>query len=249
VFTIGLDRASGRAASVHWATSDGTAASPPDYTSSSGNVAFTAGETTKTVSVPVAGDTAFEADETFTVTLSAAVAATIADGQGVGTIINDDPAPQPSPPPPPPISPPPPASPLPPPPPPPPAPTVRRTPKYALTSPARNAVVTAPLTLKWTKVKGATYYNVQVWRISAFGQAKAVKMGKILSAWPPGTSYRLRKTWKFEKETQTLTPGRYRWYVWPGLGKRSAKRYGNPVGASSFTVKAKAAKKAAAKKR
>ena len=33
-----------------------------------------------------------------------------------------------------------------------------------------------------------------------------------------------------------LTPGRYRWYVWPGLGARSAKRYGSVLGSSSFVI-------------
>jgi hypothetical protein len=31
--------------------------------------------------------------------------------------------------------------------------------------------------------------------------------------------------------------------VWPGIGKRAANKYGPAIGQSSFTVKAKAAKK------
>jgi hypothetical protein len=28
----------------------------------------------------------------------------------------------------------------------------------------------------------------------------------------------------------------YRWYVWPGVGPRSANRYGPVLGGSTFTV-------------
>ena len=61
---------------------------------SSGTVRFNAGVTTQTISVPVLGDTTFEDDETFTVTLSnpssgAELSAT--DNAGTGTIVNDDP--------------------------------------------------------------------------------------------------------------------------------------------------------------
>ena len=78
------------ASSVNYATADGTALAGSDYESRSDTLTFAAGETTKTVNVPVTGDTAVEGDETFTVNLSAASGATITDAQGVGTITNDD---------------------------------------------------------------------------------------------------------------------------------------------------------------
>lgn len=58
----------------------------------SGIVSFADGDAaTKTIIIQVAGDTDFEADETFTVTLSAPTGgASIADGAGTGTIVNDD---------------------------------------------------------------------------------------------------------------------------------------------------------------
>jgi hypothetical protein len=118
-----------------------------------------------------------------------------------------------------------------------------RTPKAGLVAPSKGAVVTTPPTLKWIAVAGATYYNVQLWRVSSSGQAKAAKKGKILTAWPKTTSFKLQKRWKLGGKTYSLTPGRYKWYVWPGLGKRSANKYGPPIGESSFTVKAKKAKK------
>ncbi len=83
----------GSPASVDFATANGTATAPGDYASSSGTLSFAADETTKTITVFVNGDLTFEADETFFVNLSNASGATIADDQGVGTIVNDDAAP------------------------------------------------------------------------------------------------------------------------------------------------------------
>ena len=90
VFTVSLSAASGLPASVSYATTSGTATAGSDYAAASGNLAFAAGETTKTVTVAVMGDAVYEADETLAVNLSGASGATIADAQGVGTIRNDD---------------------------------------------------------------------------------------------------------------------------------------------------------------
>jgi parallel beta-helix repeat protein len=90
VFTISLSAASGRAVSVNYATGDNTATQPSDYTSLTGSHTFTAGQTTKTVTVAVKGDTEIEPNETFFVILSGATNGTITDSQGVGTITNDD---------------------------------------------------------------------------------------------------------------------------------------------------------------
>ena len=89
--------ASEKQVTVSYETEDGTAASPGDYTSTSGALTFEAGATTKTVTVVTANDTVDEADgETFTVKLSNPVNATLAtDGRATatGTINdNDDPA-------------------------------------------------------------------------------------------------------------------------------------------------------------
>ncbi|WP_299617922.1 Calx-beta domain-containing protein [Pelagibius sp.] len=60
----------------------------------SGTVSFAAGETSKTITLDVAGDTDFESDEAFTVTLSNPSAGLeITTASAVGTIQNDDPAP------------------------------------------------------------------------------------------------------------------------------------------------------------
>src|SRR5262249_47723782 len=81
---------SGKAVSVNYATADGSATQPADYTSTSGTLVIPAGQTNGTITVPVVGDTLDEPDQTFRVNLSGAVNATIADNQGVGTITNDD---------------------------------------------------------------------------------------------------------------------------------------------------------------
>jgi hypothetical protein len=89
-FTVTLTPASGRPVSVDYATADGTATAPDDYTAGSGRLSFTPGATAATLTVPVNGDTLGEQDETFFVDLSKPADATISDGQGLGTIDDDD---------------------------------------------------------------------------------------------------------------------------------------------------------------
>ena len=75
---------------VNYATANGTALAGSDYTAASGTLTFAPGQTSKTVTVNVTGDTAVEPNETFVVNLSAPSGATLFDGQGLGTILNDD---------------------------------------------------------------------------------------------------------------------------------------------------------------
>ncbi|HUQ31150.1 MAG TPA: tandem-95 repeat protein, partial [Pyrinomonadaceae bacterium] len=90
-FTVSLSAASGLPVSVNYQTADGTATAPSDYTAiPSTALNFAPGETTKTVTVLVKGDTLAEADENFFVNLSGAVNASIADNQGQGNIVSDD---------------------------------------------------------------------------------------------------------------------------------------------------------------
>jgi len=70
--------------SVAYATADDAAAQPADYLQKSGTANFAVGETSKLITVEVAGDTLDEVNETFELGLSAPVNATIADGTGVG---------------------------------------------------------------------------------------------------------------------------------------------------------------------
>ncbi len=91
VFTVRLSERSDQLVTVYYASADGTARwDDDDYARTSGMLTFAPGETTKTISVVVRGDRKKEASETFFVNLSGAVNAQIADGQGLGTILNDD---------------------------------------------------------------------------------------------------------------------------------------------------------------
>jgi hypothetical protein len=89
-FTVTLSSPAISTVTVSYGTSDGTATAPGDYTAGSGTVTFSAGDTSKTISVAVVGDTVPEPNETFSVDLSLPSGATIADGHGVGTIVDDD---------------------------------------------------------------------------------------------------------------------------------------------------------------
>ncbi|MCI0746263.1 MAG: putative Ig domain-containing protein [Verrucomicrobia subdivision 3 bacterium] len=90
VFTVSLSRSNDQTVAVNYATANGTAVSGSDYISDSGLLSFPPGTTNRTISVTVNGDTLIEPNETFRVNLSSPQNATIARGQGTGTIINDD---------------------------------------------------------------------------------------------------------------------------------------------------------------
>ena len=89
-FTVTLSAPSDQIVAVAFATADDTASSPDDYLPSAGPLVFTPGQTTQSLSVTVNGDTLDEVNETYFVNLSEPVNATIADGQGLGTITDDD---------------------------------------------------------------------------------------------------------------------------------------------------------------
>ena len=94
-----------------------------------------------------------------------------------------------------------------------------------LLSPARDSRVRRPPFLVWKRARHASYYNVQL-----------IKARKVLSRWPRTSSLQLKKRWRYGGRRLRLAPGRYRWYVWPGYGRRSAHRYGHLLGKSTFTV-------------
>ena len=89
-FPVTLASPNAQTVSVQYATADATAQDTSDYAATHGTLTFAPGETAKAIGVPVAGDTTPEQDETFTVTLSDPVNATIGQGQATGTIQNDD---------------------------------------------------------------------------------------------------------------------------------------------------------------
>jgi hypothetical protein len=90
VFTVTLSAASGQTVTVNYATANGTAGAPGDYTATSGTLTIAAGSTTGTIPVSILPDAITEPNETFTVTLTAPTNATLLKASGQGTIINDD---------------------------------------------------------------------------------------------------------------------------------------------------------------
>jgi len=90
-FTLTLSAAAAQAVTVNFATADGSATiANNDYQSASGTVVFDAGQTTRTINVVIVGDNTVEPNETFSVVLSNPTNATLGNGTGTGTILNDD---------------------------------------------------------------------------------------------------------------------------------------------------------------
>jgi hypothetical protein len=79
--------------------------------------------------------------------------------------------------------------------------------------------------LRWGAVKGANYYNVQLYRGSK----------RVWAAWPTTNQLGLPNAWRWSGKKHRLGPGRYRWYVWAGFGARSFARY-RTVGSAQFVV-------------
>ncbi len=85
-------------------------------------------------------------------------------------------------------------------------------------APLAGSELNGRVVLSWAASKGATYYNVQL-----FANGK-----KVLDRWPTRRAIAVPR--------KLLHKGvRYTWFVWPGLGPISARRYGAIVGQSAFT--------------
>ena len=96
-FTVTLTGDLSQARTVGYVTADGTAtafgggAGNPDYTHKSGVLNFAPNQSTATVNVPIRGDKVTEPNETLELDLlPGGSTATIGDGTGIGTIVNDD---------------------------------------------------------------------------------------------------------------------------------------------------------------
>jgi hypothetical protein len=101
--------------------------------------------------------------------------------------------------------------------------------RIALTAwpnPQASPSATGARRLRWKRVSGASYYNLQLYRNGR----------KILSAWPHGSQLQLKRRWTFSGRKYSMAPGTYRWYVWPGYGARSRHRYGKLITHQRFTV-------------
>ena len=79
----------GSDSTVLYNTVPATASEPGDYEHTEGAFKFSSTDPGATITVPVRGDTESEGDETFTVVLRAR-GEQVTDGEGVGTILNDD---------------------------------------------------------------------------------------------------------------------------------------------------------------
>jgi|KBSMisStaDraftv2_1062788.scaffolds.fasta_scaffold141727_2 hypothetical protein len=89
-FTVSLSAASTQPVSVRVTTQQGTATDNVDFGAGTVVLNFPAGQTSLPVTVFIKGDTIIEGNEQFFVNLSEAVNCIIGDGQGVGTIVDDD---------------------------------------------------------------------------------------------------------------------------------------------------------------
>lgn len=90
LFTVSLNNASGKTVTVNYATADGTALAGEDYSATQGQLSFAPGITSRTLAVNIIGDNVKENNETFTVSLSNPVNATVGDATGTGAITDDD---------------------------------------------------------------------------------------------------------------------------------------------------------------
>lgn len=91
-FTVSLSAPAGPGGvTFDIATADGTATAPGDYTAKSlTGQTIPTGSSTYTFDVLANGDSTPEANETFFVNVSNVTGATVVDGQGTGSIVNDD---------------------------------------------------------------------------------------------------------------------------------------------------------------
>ena len=93
IVNVRLSEASGSPVTVAYATRKGTATAPADYATKTGTLTFAAGQTLKSISVPIVGDKLDEAQETFNVDLSSPSGAPIGDSTAKVTINDNDPLP------------------------------------------------------------------------------------------------------------------------------------------------------------
>jgi hypothetical protein len=88
--TVTLSRSISDVVTVNYATANGTALAKSDYTATSGKLTFQPGQTSRAIGISIITDRRREKNETFSVTLSGAVGATIDDAVATATILNDD---------------------------------------------------------------------------------------------------------------------------------------------------------------
>ena len=95
-----------------------------------------------------------------------------------------------------------------------------------LRSPKDGAALKKPPKLVWARDAEADYYNLQLLRNNV----------RIFAAWPTKATFALKKGWKYRGRKYALRPGRYQWFVWPGVGPRKDANYGTLLGTRSFVI-------------
>ena len=105
--------------------------------------------------------------------------------------------------------------------------TVNAKPVAGLYAPAEGAVVRAPPLVAWDAVKGARFYNLQVW----LGRVK------VWTTWPKKPQLKLPPSWTFEGKRVRLHDGPYRVFVFPAFGTLKDPKFGKLVGQVRFVVK------------
>lgn len=91
-FVISRTGSASGSSTVNWTVTSGAAVGSDFFGGGfpTGTVTFAAGETSKQINVPIAGDTVVEQDEVFIVTLSSPTNATLGTASAIGIIVNDD---------------------------------------------------------------------------------------------------------------------------------------------------------------
>lgn len=100
-------------------------------------------------------------------------------------------------------------------------------PSALLRSPRDGQVVRAAPLLRWTPVRKATFYNVQLF----------YRGRKVLSAWPLHARHTMKRRWTYSGRAHGLRKGTYSWFVWPGFGPLAKSRYGSLLGQGTFRVR------------
>jgi hypothetical protein len=99
-------------------------------------------------------------------------------------------------------------------------------PPQLLYAPGQDARVSAPVILRWRATRGATFYNVQLYRNGK----------KVLSEFPGREKLIVPSAWKYGGKAHGLAKGRYDWFVWPGRGTRRKPHFAPMEGFNSFVV-------------
>lgn len=89
-FTVTLSHLSEKGVSVQYFTTNATAIAPDDFSATNGTLSFSGTELTKNIAIQVAGDVLVEENESYNVVLENPINSTISDGDGVGSILEND---------------------------------------------------------------------------------------------------------------------------------------------------------------